>query len=115
MANRYLHASSLVNRTSGTTSRSTVRYLSGCAARVLQVRRLYTASPGLGPAASSIPRTWWICRLTYPWCLPVVIEVVDTEEHMARLGPILDEMMSGGLVTLEKVRVLRYAPQLRSG
>jgi PII-like signaling protein len=42
--------------------------------------------------------------------LPVVLEVVDSEEHLERLLPILDEMMSGGLVTIEKVRVLRYAP-----
>lgn len=42
--------------------------------------------------------------------LPVVIEVVDTEEHVARLLPILDEMVEGGvLVTLERVRVVRYA------
>lgn len=40
--------------------------------------------------------------------LPVVIEVVDTEEHVERLIPILDEMIDDGLVTMEKVRVLRY-------
>jgi len=42
--------------------------------------------------------------------LPVVVEVVDDGEHVARLTAILDEMLSGGLVTIEKVRVLRYAP-----
>lgn len=42
--------------------------------------------------------------------LPLVIEVVDTEEHVQKLIPILDEMVSDGLVTLEKVRVLKYAP-----
>ena len=42
--------------------------------------------------------------------LPVVIEVVDTEEHIDRLLPILDEMVSEGLVTLEKARVVKYAP-----
>ena len=41
--------------------------------------------------------------------LPVVVEVVDSEEQMAKLEAILDEMISGGcLVTMEKVRVLRY-------
>ena len=41
--------------------------------------------------------------------LPVVIEVVDDQEHIDKLLPILDEMMTGGaLVTMEKVRVLRY-------
>jgi len=35
---------------------------------------------------------------------------VDTEEHIDRLLPILDEMVSEGLVTLEKARVVKYAP-----
>ena len=42
--------------------------------------------------------------------LPVVIEVVEDAEHVAKLTAILDEMLQGGLVTIEKVRVLRYAP-----
>ena len=43
--------------------------------------------------------------------LPVLVEVVDDAAHVARLGEILDEMVTGGaLVTMEKVRVLRYAP-----
>jgi uncharacterized protein len=41
--------------------------------------------------------------------LPVVIEVVDDAEHIDKLTAILDEMLVGGMVTLEKVRVLRYA------
>ncbi len=46
--------------------------------------------------------------------LPVVIEVVDDQEHVDRLLPILDEMLTGGaLVTMEKVRVLKYAPGRR--
>jgi PII-like signaling protein len=43
--------------------------------------------------------------------LPVVIEVVDDEAHADRLAAILDEMLEGGMVTIEKVRVLRYAPR----
>lgn len=43
--------------------------------------------------------------------LPVVIEVVDDQQHLDKLLVILDEMLSGGaLVTVEKVRVLRYVP-----
>jgi len=43
--------------------------------------------------------------------LPVLIEVVDDQEHVDRLVAILDDMLGGGaLVTMEKVRVLRYAP-----
>lgn len=45
--------------------------------------------------------------------LPVVIEVVDDAAHMDRLTEILDEMLEGGLVTMERVRVLRYAPGKR--
>jgi hypothetical protein len=42
--------------------------------------------------------------------LPVLIEVVEDQEHVDKLLPILDEMLtSGALVTIEKVRVLRYA------
>src|SRR6266849_1471360 len=42
--------------------------------------------------------------------LPVVIEVVDTDEHVQRLLPVLDEMLDDGLVTMEKVRIVRYSP-----
>ncbi len=42
--------------------------------------------------------------------LPVVIEIVDTEEHAARAVTLLDEMVDGGLVTMEKVKVVKYAP-----
>ena len=45
--------------------------------------------------------------------LPILIEVVDTEERVERLIPILDEMVNEGLVTIEKVRVLKYAPGSR--
>jgi PII-like signaling protein len=40
--------------------------------------------------------------------LPLVIEVVDTEARVQEVLPEVDRMMSGGLVTLEKVRVVRY-------
>ena len=42
--------------------------------------------------------------------LPVVLEVVEDQEHVDVLLPILDEMLPGdALVTIEKVRVLRYS------
>jgi PII-like signaling protein len=42
--------------------------------------------------------------------LPVVIEVVDDQEHMDKLVAILDEMVTGGaLITMERARVLKYA------
>jgi PII-like signaling protein len=40
--------------------------------------------------------------------LPLVIEIVDGEEKINALLPELDKMISGGLVTLEKVKVLHY-------
>ena len=40
--------------------------------------------------------------------LPMVIEVVDTEENLEKLIPFLDETVEEGLITLEKVRVIKY-------
>lgn len=40
--------------------------------------------------------------------LPVVVEIVDTEENVRKLLPRLDAMIQEGLVTLEKVHVLMY-------
>jgi PII-like signaling protein len=42
--------------------------------------------------------------------LPVLVEVVDDHAHVDRIMPILDEMLTGSaLVTMENVRVVRYA------
>jgi len=41
------------------------------------------------------------------------VEIVDSETHVERLLPILDEMVTEGLVTVEKVRVLKYTPGTR--
>jgi PII-like signaling protein len=61
-----------------------------------------------GFGASSVIHTAGLIELSSD--LPVVIEVVDDQAHVDRLLPILDEMISGGaLVTVEKVRVVRYA------
>lgn len=63
-------------------------------------------SAGFG--ANSVIHTANLVDLSHD--LPVLIEVVDDDEHMRKLVPILDEMLTGGaLVTMEKVRVLRYA------
>ena len=40
--------------------------------------------------------------------LPMVIEIVDSEEKIKAFLPLLDGMMPSGLVTLEKVQVLQY-------
>ena len=43
--------------------------------------------------------------------LPMVIECVDTRENIDRIMPKIDEMINDGLVTLENVEVIRYAPK----
>ena len=40
--------------------------------------------------------------------LPVVVEIVESEANLDRLLPELQGMMGSGLVTLEKVKVIRY-------
>jgi PII-like signaling protein len=42
--------------------------------------------------------------------LPLVIEIVDVEERIRAFIPVCDEMMGEGLITLERVEVLKYAP-----
>ena len=49
--------------------------------------------------------------LTLSQDMPMVIECVDTQENIDRIKPKVDEMVSEGLVTLEKVEVIRYAPK----
>jgi PII-like signaling protein len=56
--------------------------------------------------ASSRLHTSKILRLSAD--LPLVIEIVDTEEKINAFLPTLDNLMGGGLVTLEKVRVIHY-------
>ena len=46
--------------------------------------------------------------------LPIVIEIVDSEEKINAFLPVVDELVSEGLVTLEAVRVLKYAASPRT-
>jgi len=59
---------------------------------------------GFGP--DSIVHEFHLLRLSQD--LPVVIEVVDSEEHIDSVLGEVDRMMSGGLITMEKVRVIYY-------
>ena len=65
-----------------------------------------------GFGARSIVHTAHILDLSTD--LPVIIEVVDDQDHADQLLKILDELLEGGMVTMEKVRVLRYAPGRRA-
>ena len=61
-----------------------------------------------GFGASSVIHTANLVELSSD--LPVLIEVVEDQSHVDRLLQILDEMITGGaLVTVERVRVVKYA------
>lgn len=60
----------------------------------------------MGFGKSSRMHTTKIMRLSYD--LPVVVEIVDSEANINAFLAVLDPMMNGGLVTLERVRVLYY-------
>jgi PII-like signaling protein len=62
-----------------------------------------------GFGAHSVYHTDRLLRLSAD--LPIVVEVVESEEILASLMPRLSEMMSGGMITTEKVRVIHYGPR----
>ena len=63
----------------------------------------------MGFGRSSRLHTNKILRLSMD--LPLVIEIVDAEEKINAFLPVLDTMLGGGLVTLDKVKVLHYRSQ----
>jgi uncharacterized protein len=78
---------------------------------VLKARELHLAGATvlrgpMGFGASSRLHTTKVLRLSED--LPLVIEIVDSEDKIDAFLPLLDGMMSSGLVTLEKVQVLQY-------
>jgi uncharacterized protein len=78
---------------------------------VLKARELHLAGATvlrgpMGFGKSSRLHTAKILRLSMD--LPLVIELVDSEEKLNAFLPVLNEMLKGGLVTLEKVRVIDY-------
>jgi len=60
----------------------------------------------MGYGANSLIHTAKIVRLSTD--LPMVIEIVDTEEKIHGFLPVLDEMVAEGMMTLEKVQIVRY-------
>jgi uncharacterized protein len=78
---------------------------------VLKAREMHLAGATvlrgpMGFGASSRLHTAKILRLSED--LPLVIEIVDSEDKIDAFLPVLDGMMSSGLITLEKVQVLQY-------
>jgi len=78
---------------------------------VLRARELHLAGATvlrgpMGFGKSSRMHTAKILRLSMD--LPIVIEIVDSEEKINKLLPALGQMMSGGMVTLERVQVIDY-------
>lgn len=59
-----------------------------------------------GFGAHSVYHTDKILRLSRD--LPMIVEVVDTQENVDRVMPSLDDMIAGGMITLERVMVMRY-------
>ena len=65
----------------------------------------------MGFGKSSRMHTAKILRLSMD--LPLVIEIVDSEEKIQSFLPVLDEMITGGLVTLEEVKAIHYRGQTK--
>ncbi|MGR0186854.1 DUF190 domain-containing protein [Azospirillum aestuarii] len=80
---------------------------------VMKARELHLAGAtvlrgGMGFGHSNRVHTSKILRLSQD--LPLVVEIVDSEDAINAFLPVLDGMMPGGLITLEKVQVLQYGP-----
>jgi uncharacterized protein len=59
-----------------------------------------------GYGGSSVYHTDKLLRLSQD--LPIILEVIESQERIDQILPRLDEMVEGGLITLEKVRVILY-------
>lgn len=78
---------------------------------VLKARELHLAGAtvlrgSMGFGKSSRLHTTKVLRLSDD--LPIIVEIVDSDEKIQAFLPVLDQMVGGGLVTLEKVRVINY-------
>ena len=85
---------------------------------VLKARELHLAGATvlrgpMGFGKSSRLHTAKILRLSMD--LPLVIEIVDSEEKVQSFLPTLDKMLTGGLITLERVKVLEYRGSKAAG
>lgn len=81
---------------------------------VLKARELHLAGAtvlrgGLGYGHSSHLQTAKILRLSDD--LPLVVEIVDSEDKIKAFLPVLDGMIGSGLITLENIQVLQYGTE----
>lgn len=77
-------------------------------AREMQLAGATVLRGGMGFGQSSRLHTTKILRLSED--LPLVVEIVDGKEKIDAFLPVLEGIMSSGLVTLENVQVLQYGP-----
>ena len=75
-------------------------------AREMQLGGATVLRGHIGFGHSSHIHTTKILRLSQD--LPVIVEIVDSQDKIDAFLPVLDGMMSSGLVTMEKVQVLQY-------
>jgi PII-like signaling protein len=62
----------------------------------------------MGFGRSSRVHTAKILRLSED--LPIVVEIIDSADKINAFLPMLDAMMTGGLVSIGEARILRYGP-----
>lgn len=60
-----------------------------------------------GFGASSVYHTDKLLRLSSD--LPIIVEIVDSQERFEAIMPKIDSMMNGGMITLEKATVIHYS------
>jgi len=80
-------------------------------AREMQLAGATVLRGCLGFGRSARLHTTKILRLSED--LPLIVEIVDTEDKINRFLPVLDQMMTSGLITIEKVQVLQYGTEMR--
>src|SRR2546423_8457253 len=79
-------------------------------AREMQLAGATVLRGHVGFGHSARIHTTKILRLSQD--LPIVIEIVDSEENIDRFLPVLDGMMGSGLITMEKLKVLQYGTDM---
>jgi len=67
----------------------------------------------MGFGKHSVLHTAKILRLSED--LPMVVEIADSLEKIEQFLPVLDQMITDGLVTLERVRVIHYKANPANG